>query len=316
MRASQPLRYTVFRPVCTILVLAALAACTAIDYNLPPVASETDGLRQSGRFVWHDLISDDPAGSEAFYGTLFGWEFRSLNLPGAGYWIISLDGEPIAGMVNQADIPAKTDISQWISVLSVTDPTATAAQVRGAGGRILREPVSLGDRGTIAVFADAQGALFAGLRTAEGDPPESEKLPREGAFLWHELWTSDAAAGAIFYARLGGLSVDTVEGQNADGDVIPFAILRDGPRVRAGVRPSPTADMPALWMPYLRVTDRARLDAILAAVPELAGQVLVPATVRPAGGFVAVIADPSGAPVALQTWGDEQHLNEDTQHVD
>lgn len=294
---------------------AAISACTTLDYNLPPVA-DSGGNRQPGKFIWHDLISDDPAASEAFYSALFGWDFRSLNVPGAGYWIISLNGEQIGGMVNQAGLPAQRDISQWVSVLSVEDPGAVAASVREAGGSVLQEPVSLGERGTIAVFADARGALFAGLNSTAGDPPDRDQLPAEGAFLWHELWTRDASDAARFYAGLSDLSLEVIDGRDAAGNTVSVSLLRDGKRVRAGVRPLPDADMPSLWMPYLRIADRERLKQLLGQVSHLGGQVLVPVTARPAGGFVAVIAGPSGAPVALQTWSDDQTLKGDVQHAD
>jgi predicted enzyme related to lactoylglutathione lyase len=297
------------------MVCAAITACTTLDYDLPPVA-DSGGDRQPGKFIWHDLISDDPAASEAFYGALFGWEFRSLKVPGAGYWIISLDGEQIGGMVNQAGLPAQRDISQWVSVLSVEDTGAVAASVRESGGSVLQEPVSLGSRGTIAVFADAQGAIFAGLTSAAGDPPDRDRLPAEGAFLWHELWTRDAVDAARFYAQLSALSIEVIDGVDAAGNTVPFSVLRDGERARAGVRPLPDADIPSLWMPYLRVADRARLEQLLGDAPQLGGRVLVPVTPRPAGGFVAVIAGPSGAPVALQTWGDDQKLKEGNRNAD
>ncbi|WP_439102132.1 VOC family protein [Congregibacter sp.] len=285
-----------------------LTACSSIQYNLPPVASETDGERRAGKFIWHDLISDDPAGTETFYGTLFGWEFRSLELLGASYWVISIEGKPIGGMVDQSGLPAQRDISQWMSVLSVPDASEAVTIVREAGGQVLREPLSIGDRGTIAVFADAQGAHFATLTTVTGDPLDDEVLPPEGAFLWHELWTSDVPDAARFYAQLGDLDASAGDGE---ADAIDYRLLRSGDVTRGGIRSLPQSDMPSLWMPYLRVETLARLEALLAAVPTLGGEVLVSTVARPAGGHVAVIAGPSGAPIALQTWGDDQSLIED-----
>ncbi|WP_439107400.1 VOC family protein [Congregibacter sp.] len=288
-----------------------LAACSSVQYNLPVVSSDTDGSRRSGKFIWHDLISDDPRGSEAFYGSLFGWEFQSLELLGANYWIISLNGQPIGGMVEQAGIAAERDISQWMSVMSVADAEQAMAQVSSAGGHVLREPVSIGDRGTIAVFADAQGAHFATLTTASGDPLDTDALPDEGAFLWHELWTSDVSQATSFYAELGDLDAQALEVTSADGDSVDFRVLRGNKLTRAGIRSLPEPDMPTMWMPYLRVTSLDRLETLLLQVPELGGEVLVPAVPRPSGGFVSIIAGPSGAPVALQTWGDDQPLIED-----
>ena len=108
-----------------------------------------------------------------------------------------------------------------------------------------------------------------------------------------------------YYAELGGLSVDAGSFESPDGDAIAFNLLRGKDWVRAGIRDLPAADMPALWMPYLRIANRDSLDELLGRVEGLGGAVLVPVTARPERGFVAVIAGPSGAPVALQTWGDD-----------
>lgn len=290
----------------TLVLGLVLAACSSIQYNLPVVSSDTDGARRAGKFIWHDLISDNPQGTEAFYSALFGWKFQSLELLGASYWIISLDGTPIAGMVDQSEIAAQRDISQWMSVMSVRDPDAAVRVVLEAGGRVLREPVSIGDRGTIAVFADAQGAHFATLSTSSGDPLDREALPVEGAFLWHELWTSDVPDALNLYTALGDLVVQPLSEGQGDDDTVDFRVLRSGKMARGGVRTLPDPDMPSLWMPYLRVENLGRLETLLLRVADLGGEVLVPVTPRPAGGYVSVIAGPSGAPIALQTWGSVQ----------
>lgn len=295
----------------TLTLGLVLAACSSIEYNLPAVSGDTDGNRRAGKFIWHDLISDDPKGTETFYGALFGWEFRSLELLGANYWVISLNGAPIAGMVEQSGIAARLDISQWMSVISVADADAAVQVVTDAGGRVLREPVSIGDRGVIAVFADAQGAHFATLTTPSGDPLDSDSLPQEGAFLWHELWTADVSQATDLYAKLGGLNAVAHSSERADGSEIDFRVLRSDKFARAGIRSLPDPEMPSLWMPYLRVESIDRLQQLLLSVPKLGGEVLVPAMPRPAGGYVSVVAGPSGAPIALQTWGSDQPLIKD-----
>jgi len=64
-----------------------------------------------------------------------------------------------------------------------------------------------------------------------------------------------------------------------------------------------------MWVSYLRVANASALDAILEQVEPLGGRILFPATERPGGGVVAVIAGPSGAGIALQTWDDKQTLD-------
>ncbi len=289
------------------LALLGLAACAGGTFNLPAVSTDTDGQRSAGKFIWHDLITEDPDGSRAFYSSLFGWEFRSLNLLGASYWVIELDGVPLGGMVAR-DAEKPGNPSQWVSVISVDDPDAAVATARAAGGTVLREPVSLGERGTIAVLGDGQKGLFATLTTPHGDPRDRDTLPKEGRFFWHELWTPDVAAAGSFYQQLTGLELRSKDLVTRDGGTTTAQILYDGERARAAIRSLPDPAMPTMWMPYLRLGSEARLAELLEAVPQAGGKVLIPALERPLGGYVAVIAGPSGAPVALQTWTDDQPL--------
>ncbi|MDC1287487.1 VOC family protein [Gammaproteobacteria bacterium] len=291
-----------------VALALCLAACAATTYNLPPVSQDTDGQRHPGKFVWHDLISDDVAGSQRFYSELFSWEFRSLPLIGAQYWIISLDGEFIGGMVSQKPLAARRDISQWVSVMSTQDVQLSTDAVKSSGGKILREPVSLGDRGRIAVYEDPQGAVFAALETPSGDPIDSGNLPSVGAFLWHELWTTDPSAATDFYAALSGLQAGELDATNIDSLAITYYVLRADDEPRAGVRSSPAAEAPPVWMPYLRLLSLEQMEEILARVPALGGEVLVAALARPSGGHMALIAGPSGAPIALQTWPEDRAM--------
>lgn len=279
-----------------------VAACAGVQWELPAVSETSDGLKRPGKFIWHDLISDDTQASQRFYASLFDWQFQSLPLRGADYWIITHAGTAIGGMVNQQQLPAQTDISQWVSVMSVADIDDATRIVKERGGRVLRDPLSLGARGRLAVYADAQGALFAGLETLLGDPIDGGELVPQGSFFWHELWTTDLDQAADFYAALVGLNAEPVGDRDAGAAGVDYRVLRDVAAPRAGLRERPADDVPPLWMPYLRIDSAEELQRILGRVAELGGQVLVPAIERPAGGMVAVIAGPSGAPLALQTW--------------
>jgi len=57
--------------------------------------------------------------------------------------------------------------------------------------------------------------------------------------------------------------------------------------------------VPPVWVNYLRVADPA---AIAARVEALGGRVLVPVQARRIGGYAGLVAGPSGAGIALQTW--------------
>lgn len=289
------------------LVAAVSLACTATQFSIPPVAQTADGSRLPGKVIWHDLLSDTPEQTRAFYGGLFGWEFRALPGGNINYEVIYHRGEAIGGMVDQNRLPAKADISQWVAVFSVADVEAAADSVRTSGGTVLTPPTSLGERGRIAVVVDSQGAVLALLETAGGDPEDGEGSPRSGEFLWNELWVGDVDKAGDFYRAVFPFSGE--ERSLAEGDtVVEYLVLKSAGRPRAGIRTSPGEDLQSSWVSYLRVADKQELDEILSKVEALGGTVLVPATPRPAGGVVAMIAGPSGAGIALQTWPPRQEI--------
>lgn len=292
---------------CYVGLSWVLIACASTEFSIPAVTGSTAGARQPGKIIWHDLLTDTPAATRAFYAGLFGWEFEPLD--GVNYTLIKHQGELIGGMVDQNLLPTEADISQWVVLFSVSDVELATRRLREAGGTVFTPPTSLGERGTIAVVADPQGAVLALLETRDGDPPDTDGPPPAGRFLWDELWTGEVDTAARFYTELVSLSSQSFRLETG-GESIEYRILAAGERPRAGVRSRPAQDMDPRWVSYLRVADEAQMTAILARVDSLGGQVLVPATARPEGGLVAIITGPSGAGIALQTWESGQVLAE------
>lgn len=280
------------------MVLLGAIGCTATGIRLPAVTETPTGRHDTGRIIWRDLISDTPAASRRFYETLFGWEFE----PVGGYFgldtdeaysLIRHDGRLIGGMVNQASLKnARGDISQWVVLMSVADVEAAAQRFASNGGQVLTPPTDVADRGRMAVVVDPEGALLALVETRAGDPPRRE--PGFGDFLWDELWTTDVAASTGFYRSLTGLDErDVAAGERT------YRLLQQDGRPTFGVLAHPFQKERPVWVTYIRVEDPA---AITARVEALGGRVYVEAQERPLGGQVALIADPSGAGIALQTW--------------
>jgi predicted enzyme related to lactoylglutathione lyase len=236
---------------------------------------------------------------------LFGWEFEDVGAgmgDSIGYSLIRLDGRLIGGMVDQTRLQARVDISQWVTVISVADVDAATATLRAHGGRVFSVPVDIAGRGRLAVVADPQGALLAMLQTYSGDPADRDEVG-PGEFLWDELWTGDVDAAVAFYRKLAGYESETIEfSQDSTAAKRPYRLLRSGGKPRAGIMQNPVADLQPIWVNYLRVADAASLEAIAARAEELGGAVLLEPQQRAAGGSAALIAGPSGAGIALQTW--------------
>ena len=289
------------------VVLSSIAACASVNINLPSVTDSPTGERLPGKIIWRDLLTNDPAASQKFYGELFGWEFESVgtasNLESdSSYTLIRHNGQLIGGMIDTLALNGRRDISQWVVLMSVEDVDASTEAVTANGGTIITPPTDLQSRGRLAVIRDAEGALLGLLETRDGDPRDSE--PDVDGFLWDELWTSDVGSADAFYTKVAGLTKGTVDVDGMQDTAPTYSLLKAGDTPRAGIMPNPLEGLDPVWVSYIRVKDPA---AITSRVAELGGRVIVEAGPRPVGGEVAFVAGPSGAGIALQTWPLEQN---------
>jgi predicted enzyme related to lactoylglutathione lyase len=285
-----------------VVSVLSLSACTTI--NLPSVTDRPTNLSLSGKIVWHDLISDTPEASERFYSELFGWEFEPVGKAfGLGddinYSLIRHNGRLIGGMVNENKLQRSEEISQWITLMSVSDIHAAIVNLEAAGGIVFTPPTELADRGWLAVVSDPQGAIFALVQTNSGDPVD--RKPKVGEFLWSEVWTSDVDSATDFYGNLAGYDKETT----ILDDDFTYRMLGSANRPRIGLVKNPMPEMDPVWVSYIRVEDPA---PILERVEELGGTILLDTRERDAGGKVALITGPSGAGIALQTWDPENTI--------
>jgi predicted enzyme related to lactoylglutathione lyase len=282
-------------------LLLALAACASTRFDVPALTAPGEGSALPGKIVWHDLLTDTPDETMAFYGGLFGWTFEPLDVLGANYTLIRHQGRMIGGMVDQNRLATSEDISQWVVVLSVADVEQASRTLADAGGTVFTPPTSLGERGIISVVADPEGAVLALLQTNDSDPMDEGAEPLVGGFLWDELWAKNSASAAAFYQRLAAFDLEQLE-TGPEQAPVAYKVLSSQGVPRLGIRQRPAEDLQPTWASYLRVADEAGLNDIVARTESLGGQVLMPVTRRPRGGHVAVIAGPSGAGIALQTW--------------
>lgn len=124
---------------------------------------------------------------------------------------------------------------------------------------------------------------------------------KQGAFVWYDLFTKDVDAAKAYYTETVGWGT-----QEWDGPM-DYTMFTVGGAPVGGVMPMPEGmpeGVPPHWLGYIDVDD---LEASLAKVTELGGQVRMPATEIPGIGHFATIADPQGAAVALfSSSGDDQ----------
>lgn len=117
-----------------------------------------------------------------------------------------------------------------------------------------------------------------------------------GTFSWVELATTDPGDARRFYGELFGWQSVDVE---APGDGVTSTARLDGLAV-AGMREQPdpqrSAGVPPHWLSYVTV---ARVDESAARVDDLGGTVHAGPLDVAEAGRMAVVADPTGAMLAL-----------------
>ena len=264
---------------------AKQAAVQTIEVS--PITPVATGKHHPGRFVWHDLVTDDIETAKQFYGGLFGWTFETRGR----YTSISNQGKVIAGMIKVEFEPGISPF--WVPYLSVDDLDNAVDTATGAGGELLRGPGKMINRGRFALIGDPEGARLVLLHAETGDPAPVE--PELNGWLWDELWTGDVPKSLAFYQRLGPYQTLPAP----DNKTTDYQVLTIDDRWAAGLTTLPFDDMHAQWVPALRVRD---LGYTMAQVDKLGGRVLIKPDHALTDGNIALIQDPSGAILMVDPW--------------
>ncbi|MGI9607398.1 MAG: VOC family protein [Acidimicrobiales bacterium] len=237
---------------------------------------------------WVDLMTTDPAGAQAFYGEIFGWDFEDNPTPdGQVYTMASKGGRSAAGMGAQPPEQIEMGIPpMWNTYLTVDDIAAAAGKAEGAGGSVMMPPMEVMEAGSMAVVVDPSGAVVCMWQP--GQHIGCEVVNEHGALIWNELLTDNIEAAAPFYNALFGLNTSEVD----MGGGMMYTLLECGEAQVAGMMPPPMEGIPNHWSTYFAVDDA---DATVAKIQELGGSVMGPAFDVPGVGRMAAIQDPQGA---------------------
>lgn len=285
-------RRTMLRAGLALGAAMVVAGCETTPGAAPPAGMAISKTPLVGKFVWRDLMTEDPSLVKPFYSALFGWEYVERTVQGRPYTLVKSGGQYIGGIAKAKRQASDQPNSQWLSFLSVADVDQAERQTRAAGGSVLLSAFDVPKVGRAAVVLDPQGAPLGLIRASFGDPADTPQ-PALNHFLWTEELVPDPRAAANFYSRLAGFEVVT----DIDGDR-PFLLLRKG-RDRAAIMRTPIEGMAPRWLVSVRVADPA---ASAERARQLGGKVIVAPHPNVRNGAIALIADPSGALIALQKW--------------
>jgi hypothetical protein len=248
-----------------------------------------------GRFVWHELMTDDPDAAIAFYSKVIGWTITPWDAdPSYRQWTAP-GGKTVGGVMR---LPPEGEQlgapPHWLFYVGAPDVDATVRAATARGGRVLTGPVELTGVGKFAVLSDPQGAVFAVLQSAA--PPRPDAPPVSGEFSWHELLTTDLDAAWDFYRALFGWE-KTSAMEMEPGNVYQMFGWK-GMSVGGMYRKPADLPNPPHWLSYAMVPNA---DAASRRVRALGGQVLSGPMDVPGGDCIATFLDPQGAAFAVHS---------------
>jgi uncharacterized protein len=245
----------------------------------------------TGRFTWHENMTNDVPASVRFYTTLFGWKTEVMDMGPAGKYTLFLTDakKGVGGCMNaKAGVP-----SHWLAYVGSDDVDRTAKTVSELGGKVLVPPTDIPGMVRFAVAMDPQGAAFGVVKNLDpkADMAAPEGPPAPGTFCWDELHTSDQDAATKFYGKVFGWT-----GKIGEKDPSKYCHLVNAGKDIGGMLKLQMPNVPPNWLSYIAVAD---VDAMAARAKELGAKFLMETMEMKDVGRFAVMQDPTGAAFSL-----------------
>ena len=179
-----------------------------------------------GAPCWVDIMTSDPAKTQAFYTELFGWTVDDPGPDYGGYINFHRDGVPVAGcMGHSGEGPANI----WSIYLATDDAEKTCEAAAAHGGMVMFPPMDVMALGKMSMVLDPGGAAIGVWQPGEFNG--FGVLAEPNAPAWFELHTREYAKAVQFYRDV--FKWDThVTG---DSDEFRYTTLGEGESQAAGI---------------------------------------------------------------------------------
>ena len=143
------------------------AVLSAFASSGPP-----QGPPAEGAFLWNELATSDIDAAKKFYGDVFGWTSRDMDMGGGMTYSIFErpgGGDVGGGMPLTEDMKTHGVPPNWLAYLGTDDVDASAEKAKELGATVHMEPTDIEGVGRFSVLQDPTGAAFALFKGA----PES-----------------------------------------------------------------------------------------------------------------------------------------------
>jgi len=135
------------------------AVLSAFASSGPP-----QGPPAEGAFVWDELATSDIEGAKKFYGDVFGWTSRDMDMgEGMTYTMFERPGggDVAGGMPLTEDMKEHAAPPNWLAYLGTEDVDGTTAKAEELGATVHMQPTDIPGIGRFSVLQDPTRAIFA-----------------------------------------------------------------------------------------------------------------------------------------------------------
>jgi predicted enzyme related to lactoylglutathione lyase len=251
----------------------------------------TDGTPSysPGTPMWVDHTSRDVQASARFYGDLFGWQSQDMGEEMGHYTMFFDNGKMVAATTPPMD---PNTPPMWSTYISTANVESTAKAVTESGGQVLAGPMQVMDQGSMGVFMDPTGAVFAAWQPDAHKGAQLVNAPV--SFCWNELATRDLKVAKEFYPKVFNWGVHA-NAMPEGGEYVEWQV--DGRSIGGAMEMGSQypAQVPAHWLVYFAV---ANADQTVEKAQQLGATVTAPPMDIPQGRMAALV-DPQGAAFAI-----------------
>lgn len=132
--------------------------------------------RASQAFIWHELMSRDPDGSERFYAAVAGLRVQRVGDGPDAYRMLLAGDRPVGGLTGPRPDspvwPSGGPAGHWVGYLASDDVDAAARRAVELGGTVVLGPLDIPGTGRVAVLRDPDEAAFGLFQPITIDAPE------------------------------------------------------------------------------------------------------------------------------------------------
>jgi uncharacterized protein len=144
--------------------MAVIADPEGASLSAFQASGEADSPPAEGVFVWDELMTRDVEDAKRFYGDVFGWTSKDMDMGAIGtYTLFKRAGDADVGGLMRA--PEGLDAPpNWLVYIATDDVDETVARATELGGSERQAAMDIPTVGRVAVLGDPVGAVFAAFK--------------------------------------------------------------------------------------------------------------------------------------------------------